>query len=155
MIGVFVPLTEPTGRVGLRHAMGYVVQENGCWEWVASKTHGGYGHFAIGSRFLMAHRFVYESEKGIIPPGLELDHLCRNPSCVRPDHLEAVTPRVNTLRSNSLPAQRARRTHCPKNHPLTPDNLVASQLRRGHRKCRICTNEFDRQRPARKRRKLA
>lgn len=36
---------------------------------------------------------------GPLPPGLELDHLCRNKSCVRPDHLEAVTHRENMRRA--------------------------------------------------------
>jgi hypothetical protein len=28
----------------------------------------------------------------------ELDHICKNPRCVRPDHLEIVTHKVNMVR---------------------------------------------------------
>ena len=37
---------------------------------------------------------------GSIGDGLVIDHLCRNPRCVNPDHLEPVTTAVNTLRGN-------------------------------------------------------
>lgn len=47
----------------------------------------------------MAHRVYWERENGPVPSGLELDHLCRNPTCVRPDHLEAVTHAENIRRS--------------------------------------------------------
>ena len=35
---------------------------------------------------------------GPIPAGMVIDHLCRNRNCVRPDHLEVVTPAQNTRR---------------------------------------------------------
>lgn len=43
---------------------------------------------------------MYEQEVGPIPEGLAIDHLCRQTSCVRPDHLEAVTYAENLHRSN-------------------------------------------------------
>jgi len=36
---------------------------------------------------------------GPIPDGLHLDHLCANPPCVRPDHLEPVTQAENNRRA--------------------------------------------------------
>jgi hypothetical protein len=42
---------------------------------------------------------MYEQSVGLIPDGLELDHLCEQVSCIRPDHLEPVTHAVNVLRS--------------------------------------------------------
>ena len=67
--------------------------DTGCWVWQRAMTRGGYG-FRQGP----AHRYVYERERGPIPDDLTLDHLCRNPGCVNPDHLEPVTSAENTRR---------------------------------------------------------
>lgn len=77
----------------------------GCWEWQGVRTTGGYGRFDIDGRTVAAHRYAYESRVGPIPPRLVIDHLCRNPPCVRPDHLEPVTTIQNTLRGNAPWAQ--------------------------------------------------
>lgn len=60
-----------------------------CWLWLGAMSKGrspGYGAFQAGTRLkprlMRAHRFAYEDLVGLIPLGLELDHLCRNPSCV-------------------------------------------------------------------------
>ena len=50
---------------------------------------------------VVAHRAIYEWKRGPIPDGMKLDHLCRNPSCVNPDHLEIVTQCENVRRGNS------------------------------------------------------
>ena len=69
-----------------------------CWEWDGSRTNLGYGRIDIDGRTFLAHRLVYERRVGPIPAGLQLDHLCRNPGCVNPAHLEPVTSRENRLR---------------------------------------------------------
>ena len=66
-----------------------------CWIWLGAKDPLGYGRFRNRT---IAYRFSYEQVKGSIPDGLELDHLCRVPSCVNPDHLEPVTHHENLLR---------------------------------------------------------
>lgn len=58
----------------------------------------GYGHLRRDKVCILAHRFSYELRNGKIPEGLELDHLCRVPCCVNPDHLEPVTSAENTRR---------------------------------------------------------
>lgn len=74
----------------------HVSKENGgCWPWQGFTDFNSYGRF---SRYGLAHRFAYEFLVGPIPKGLEIDHLCRNKSCVNPDHLEAVTHRENIRR---------------------------------------------------------
>lgn len=72
------------------------------WVWMAVRTEHGYGVFS-GNQ---AHRWAYEQWVGSIPEGFVIDHLCRIPSCVHPDHLEAVTQRENLRRSNNFMAQR-------------------------------------------------
>lgn len=119
--------------------------EDSCWEWQGSKNAKGYARFEIGKQngkriTVQVHRFSYEEIIGDIPDGLVLDHLCRNPSCVNPAHLEPVTCRENLLRGIGFVAVNARKTHCPAGHPLSADNTLV--WRRGdgrmHRKCREC-----------------
>ena len=106
-----------------------------CWIWTAGKTSKGYGKFTH-SRSNRAHRWAYEQVNGPIPEGLVIDHLCRTPACVNPNHLEAVTPRVNILRGIGSAAQYAKQTHCKHGHEYTPDN---THIRvDGARECRIC-----------------
>lgn len=128
-----------TGRPTLHDRMFSYVEKvpGGCWLWRGTIEASGYGRVGIGrTKNFMAHRVMYEMLVGPIPDGLQLDHLCRVRACVNPNHLEAVTPRVNSLRSENLCAQRARKTHCPKGHPYSGENLVIT--RQGHRICREC-----------------
>lgn len=118
-----------------------VTKTTGCWEWAAAKDHDGYGRFWCGGKMGPAHRFAYELLVGPVPEGLELDHLCRNPGCVNPVHLEAVTHRVNILRGGGPLAQQARQTHCKRGHEMAGENLYEE---RGHRHCLAC--DRDRQR---------
>ena len=120
-----------------------------CWNWTAM-IHDGYGHFRESkTRMTRAHQFAYTRCIGPVPSGLELDHLCRNRACVNPAHLEPVPKRINILRGMGRGAQEARRTHCPNGHLLEGANLQPSKLRSGHRHCRICFNEYHRNRQAR------
>jgi hypothetical protein len=80
-----------------------------CWLWTGQKTRAvdGYGRFRFEGRQVMAYRWSYEQENGPVPEGLELDHLCRTRLCVRPDHLEAVTPSENVRRAFRAKTQKA------------------------------------------------
>jgi hypothetical protein len=49
-----------------------------------------------------AHRYFYEQHRGPIPDGLVIDHLCRVPACVNPEHLEA-TNQFENVRRGRLP----------------------------------------------------
>lgn len=108
-----------------------VVNADGCWEWSGAATRRGYGLIRVGGILMSAHRTSYEALRGPIPPGLVLDHLCKNTYCVNPDHLEAVTQLVNMRRGAN-----ATKTHCKRGHLLAGDNLYMHP--NGKRLCRAC-----------------
>jgi hypothetical protein len=87
-------------RIGLdRYAEMDLGYKTPCWAWTGPLTAGtGYGYANINSRRVGSHRAMYEHHKGLIPDGLELDHLCRVRHCVNPEHLEPVTRRENVRR---------------------------------------------------------
>lgn len=109
-----------------------------CWLWKAC-TNGPmkYAWFYVGGRqpHIYAHRLLYELFKGPIPRGLTIDHLCRVPNCVNPNHLEAVTLKENLRRGTSFAAINFKKTVCINGHPYTEEN---TQLRENGRRCRIC-----------------
>jgi HNH endonuclease len=85
-----------------RHA-GYRVEDRGydtaCWMWQGGDQGEGYGRMSVNRRNVPAHRAYYEQVHGPIPDGLTIDHLCKVPGCVNPDHMEPVTFRENRRRS--------------------------------------------------------
>jgi hypothetical protein len=76
----------------------YVTRTDDCWLWTGARTHAGYGLLTINYANHYAHRWSYELHVGPIPPGLDLDHLCRVRHCVNPEHLEPVTRKTNLNR---------------------------------------------------------
>lgn len=146
-IGVFVQVNESSKR-GKSDPIGYVIQENGCWEWAGAMTLSGYGTWNNGGD-QRAHRVMYKRHKGPIPEGLVLDHLCRNKACVNPDHLEAVDDRTNLLRGVGRCAQNARKTHCLRGHEFTEANTY--RQKNNGRVCRACQCLAQREYMARKR----
>ena len=109
-----------------------------CWLWSGGRNALGYGQWRPkrGEQAL-AHRVAYEALVGPIPTGLVSDHLCRNPPCVRPDHLEMVPQRINVLRGNSPAARHRLVTHCPQGHEYTPENTYPNRTKRSCRTCAI------------------
>lgn len=107
-----------------------------CWEWQGATTGNGYGSYLDNGKRVGAHRFSYDLANGLIPPGLQIDHLCRNRVCVNPDHLEAVTQRVNLHRGDTVAAHNATKTHCKQGHAFTEANTRIG--RQGERVCREC-----------------
>lgn len=92
--GTHIPVTAET--VALFWSR--VDRSGSCWKWTAAKNNDGYGYFSARGYSARAHRWSFELANGPIPQGLVLDHLCRNRSCVRPDHLELVTVQENVVR---------------------------------------------------------
>lgn len=143
-VGVFVQINE-----GARNAksclQGYVIQENGCWDWVGGTTRTGalrYGILWNNGRHHRASRWMYRLTGKTIPEGFHLDHLCRNTLCVNPDHLEPVPQRVNCFRGMAPSAENARKTHCKWGHPFGPDSVFFMRTEGAHRRiCKECRRE--------------
>lgn len=122
-----------------------------CWEWDGSLTKG-YCRSTLNGVHDYAHRNTYRYFTGPIAPGLEIDHLCRNPRCVNPKHLEAVTHQENQRRGNSPFAINSRKTVCVRGHPLEGANLYT---KRGGRECMACRAIFNQKTCERRRREKA
>lgn len=114
--------------------------QSGCLLFTGSLDKDGYGMMGVkGIGTQRVHRLAYEVLVGPIPEGMEIDHLCRVRNCMEPAHLEAVTRRVNSLRSESFAAINARKTHCIHGHEFTPENTYYRTPT--HRQCRQCGRE--------------
>jgi hypothetical protein len=75
----------------------YELDASGCWLWSGASSNG-YGQMYFNGGVVYAHRFYFELYKRPIEAGLDLDHLCRKPGCVNPEHLEPVTRAQNVRR---------------------------------------------------------
>jgi len=118
------------------------LSDSECWEWQGWRGTWGHGYISVGSakdgtnRLVLVHRLAYETLVGPIPEGLEIDHLCRNPCCLNPSHLQPVTHRENLDRSPFAWWHKRRAlTHCPQGHPYDAQNTI---WRYDHRYCRAC-----------------
>lgn len=114
-------MTPPTDlqiRAGMNVLM-RVAYDHGCWRWTGCTDPVGYGRRSrkLGGSSLV-HRTVFIALRGDPGRHFVLDHLCRNPACVNPDHLEPVTIQENCRRgSGSHPG-----VHCKMGHEYTPEN---------------------------------
>lgn len=118
-----------------------VLKTESCWIWQGTTDRRGYGHFAVNSHPVKAHRFAYELVTGPIPDGAHLMHSCDNPPCVKPAHL--------SLGNNSLNMQdsvakgrhwQTRKTHCKNGHLFDEANTRIAPS--GQRHCRACDRGY-------------
>lgn len=113
------------------------VTPSGCWQWLGAKQPAGYGTLWNGVRPEQAHRVSYRHFRCEIPQGFDIDHLCRNRSCVNPDHLRAVPHRENMRVSDTPMGRNAAKLFCKRGHAFEGDNL---RIIKGARQCRACMN---------------
>jgi hypothetical protein len=146
------PLSEYTEEAFYRRYADRIWPEpnSGCWLW-AGCTSNGYAEAAQHMGTKRVHKILYLLRHGPIPEGLHLDHLCRVRCCVNPDHLEPVTPQENVRRGDSGIHNRLK-THCPRGHPLSGDNLY---IGRNGRNCLACRREAFARKGADRRKALA
>jgi hypothetical protein len=110
---------------------------SGCWLWVGACDNAGYGILRVNGHTRHAHRMSCEVVRGPISGELVVDHLCRNPACVNPDHLEPVTQRENHLR-NPLRFNKSKGEFCMRGHRYTEENTMWQKT---GRLCRTCHRE--------------
>jgi hypothetical protein len=117
-----------------------------CLEWTGFRNPSGHATIVIGpGRRMGVHRFVYIYCYGDYPyrdaqgRRQDLDHLCRNPPCCNPYHLELVTMQENLARASKGPHALKRLGLCKRGHELSGDNVYTT---RGNGiGCRICRDE--------------
>jgi HNH endonuclease len=115
--------------------------DTGCWEWTAGRSSRDYGVFwpegKAGGQ-VGAHRFSWKLTYGPIPNSLCVLHRCDNPPCVRPNHLFLGTKGDNSADCTAKGRHANQgKTHCPRGHPYSGDNLYISPTT-GGRMCRTC-----------------
>lgn len=120
-----------------------VKQEGSHWIWTGPPQGNGYGMFCYKGTHTLAHRWSYTFFIGDIPPYLVLDHECRIRLCVYPWCLDPVTDAVNIARGASVSVLNGKKTHCPKDHPYTPENTY---VYKGKRQCVACRAVHNRNR---------
>ena len=112
--------------------------DSGCLEMTSGVQGFGYARMKHDGKYRFMHRYILEKTEGLkIPAGMHIDHLCRNPKCINPAHLEIVTPKENTLRGIGPTAVNSRKTHCIHGHEFSKENTFYKKTDNA-RVCRAC-----------------
>ena len=116
-----------------------IIDNSNCWIWNLFKDRDGYGLMTINGSTYRAHRASYSVFREQPGANLVIDHICRNRSCVNPEHLRLVTTKVNvTENSLSIQAHNSAKTHCKNGHEFTEKNTIIAND--NSRQCRTCVN---------------
>jgi hypothetical protein len=120
-----------------------LTDKSGCWIWSRYKDKAGYGKLYFRNKVYLAHRVSYILYKTEIPKGSCVLHKCDQPSCCNPNHLfigsqaDNVKDMIKKGRSKSG-IFNSKKTHCPKGHEYTPDNIYSNGIKRSQRLCATC-----------------
>lgn len=120
-----------------------------CIEWTGTKTKTGYGVLTLNGRQYKVHRLAVILSGRKYPKGTVTDHLCRNHSCINPEHLEVVTNAENVMRGRSFAVTNAHKTLCKRGHTLDgtrKNRRISGKLERFCKQCRTLTNRLGRHR---------
>lgn len=126
---------------------------SGCVLWTGCVNREGYGVVRVGGKTHLTHRLAYSLFVGELVPGLQIDHLCKVRRCMAPAHLDQVTAKVNTERSNAgrvTGARNAAKTHCPHGHEYDEANTYRAPSAPTQRVCRECSRRRFREWDARR-----
>lgn len=102
----------------------------GCFEWIGGKRHK-YAKIRFNGRSVGVHRLMLACLYGELPKCIEASHLCHNPPCFNPYHLEPATHRENIRQKLSVAS-----TICKWGHEYTPENT--NYTKTGARICKQC-----------------
>lgn len=131
---------SPKKELAMIRTREVTVNTDECWLWAGYVNEHGYGRIQNWQqkKHLPAHRAVYEALVGVVPPGLEIDHLCNVRLCINPSHMETVTHKINMQRRFGIDI-------CKRGHKLTPDNSMwaVKNKKTGQigRQCKFCHNK--------------
>ena len=127
----------------LNRFMSKVHKDGECWIFTSLDVHG-YGQLRIQYNTRKAHRLAFEHWIGPIPANHDVHHVCGNPACVNPDHLEAVES-AKHVRFSTGPHRRSK-THCKRGHEYTPENTGLHKRPSGRvdRYCLTCKRNRER-----------
>ncbi len=123
------------------------VKDSGCWEWTGAGRR--YGSVFQG---IPIHRQMWVlANNRQIKRGIFICHNCDNPRCVNPEHLFEGTHTANMTDASTKGRLKGRnlnskKTHCPKGHPYTGENILWTN-KKSHtllRRCRACLKLRDR-----------
>lgn len=81
-------------RPALERFLDKIDRVGDCWLWSGYIDPKGYARF-VGGRSSLAHKFSYEHYKGLIPDGMQVDHIRCVKHCVNPEHLRLTTHKEN------------------------------------------------------------
>lgn len=111
-----------------------------CWPWGGSHRESD-GRPVYRKQY--AYRLTYEQFIGPVPSGRPvLHHVCENPWCVNPWHLEPLTQSEHAKRHDRFAGQpwQVRKTTCPRGHRY--DRVTVKPDGSEERYCSICHEDW-------------
>ena len=80
----------------VRYEKFVVKNDEGCWDWIGNKNPNGYGQMSFKrGKPISAHRASWIIHNGPIEKGIHILHICDNPPCTSPTHLQLGTHQQN------------------------------------------------------------